>query len=76
MGNADQLPVWFDAPENTTVNQTGVKSLYVVFKRKTLPKESFPNGIIVRVQENGWMSDELVVDSVKTVWANRPGGLL
>lgn len=49
---------------------------YVVFKRKTLPKESFPNGIIVRVQKNGWMSDELMVDWVKTVWANRPGGLL
>lgn len=103
IGNAGQMPVWFDAPENTTVNQTGANSVlvrtagaehqrgtvmlsvtadrrklspYVVFKRKTLPKESFPNGIIVRVQKNGWMSDDLVLDCMKMVWANHPGGLL
>ncbi|XP_077501030.1 uncharacterized protein LOC144111890 [Amblyomma americanum] len=31
---------------------------YVVFKRQTLPKKRFSNGIIVRVQEKGWMSEE------------------
>ncbi|KAL1462130.1 hypothetical protein MTO96_027282 [Rhipicephalus appendiculatus] len=49
---------------------------YGVFKRKTLPKESLPNGMIVRVQEKVWMSHELVVDWMKTVWAIRPGTLL
>lgn len=41
---------------------------YVVFRRKTLLKEKFPQGIIVRVQEKGLMSNE-IVDWVKTVWA-------
>lgn len=103
IGNADQTPVWFDAPENCTVDVKGAKSVsvrttgaerqrctvmlcvtadgrklppYVVFKRKTMPKEKFPQGIVVRVQEKGWMSDELVVDWLKTVWQNRPGALL
>lgn len=49
---------------------------YVIFKRKTMPKETFPKGIIVRVQENGWMTDDLVVDWLNTVWNRRPGGLL
>lgn len=47
-----------------------------VFKRKTLPKEKFPNAIIVCCHEKGWMGDEHVLDWVKTVWANRLGGLL
>lgn len=29
IGNADQTPVWFYAPQNTTVNQTGAKSVLV-----------------------------------------------
>lgn len=103
IGNADQTPVWFDMPENTTVNVRGERSVqvkttgsekqrctvmlaitadgrklppYVVFKRKTMPKDKFPTGIIVRVQEKGWMTDDLVVDWINTVWARRPGGLL
>jgi len=35
---------------------------YVIFKRKTLPKEKFPPGIHVRVQEKGWMDQDLVKD--------------
>lgn len=49
---------------------------YVVFKRKTLPKDNFPPGIIVRVQEKGWMTEELVKDWILCVWCRRPGGLL
>ncbi|KAH7941748.1 hypothetical protein HPB49_016929 [Dermacentor silvarum] len=29
IGNADQTPVWFYAPQNTTVNQSGAKSVLV-----------------------------------------------
>ena len=32
---------------------------YVVFKRKTMPKDKFPSGVIVRVQEQGWFSDSM-----------------
>jgi hypothetical protein len=48
---------------------------YLIFKRKTLPKEKFPPGIHVRVQEKGWMDQDLVKDWVDKVWDRRPGAL-
>ncbi|MCU7901008.1 MAG: hypothetical protein KZQ66_02470, partial [Candidatus Thiodiazotropha sp. (ex Lucinoma aequizonata)] len=48
---------------------------YVIFKRKTLPKVTWPKGVIVRVQDKGWMDDALTKDWIKCVWARRPGGL-
>jgi len=39
---------------------------YVVLKRKTLPKDKFPAGIIVRAQK-GWIDDGLLQDWVHTV---------
>ena len=33
---------------------------YVMFKRKRLPKDKFPAGVIVRAQK-GWMDEGLVV---------------
>uniref|UniRef100_A0A8C4S949 HTH CENPB-type domain-containing protein n=1 Tax=Erpetoichthys calabaricus TaxID=27687 RepID=A0A8C4S949_ERPCA len=50
---------------------------YVIFKRKTLPKnEKFPPGIIVRAQKKGWMDNDLVIDWLKCVWQCWPGSLL
>ncbi|KAH8034404.1 hypothetical protein HPB51_023652 [Rhipicephalus microplus] len=49
---------------------------FIIFKRKTLPKAKFPLGIHVRVQEKGWMTADLTVDWVKTVWGCHPGKLL
>jgi hypothetical protein len=46
---------------------------YVVFKHKTTAKEKFPQVIIVRVQESGWMTEDLVDDWIKSVWFQRPG---
>lgn len=35
----------------------------VVLKRKTLPKNiQFPNGVLVRCHEKGWMDEALVKD--------------
>uniref|UniRef100_A0A8C6PX15 HTH CENPB-type domain-containing protein n=1 Tax=Nothobranchius furzeri TaxID=105023 RepID=A0A8C6PX15_NOTFU len=48
---------------------------YVILKRKTVPKEPMPAGIIVRAQEKGWMESELVVDWLKVVWGTRRGAL-
>lgn len=103
IGNADQTPVFFDMPTNTTVADKGAKSVvvkttgneknritvmlsvladgrklspYVILRRKTLPKEKLPKGLIVRCQEKGWMTNELVMDWVKVVWNRRPGALL
>jgi hypothetical protein len=41
---------------------------YVVFKCKTMAKEKFPQGIIIRVQESDWMIEDLVDDWSKSVW--------
>jgi len=42
----------------------------VIFKRKTLPKEDFPNGV-VRVNEKGWVNQEIMSDWLKMVWNGR-----
>ena len=48
---------------------------YVIFKRKTLPKNgNFPKEVIVRCQEKGWMDQGLVQDWLRTVWS-KAGGL-
>ena len=41
---------------------------YVVFKRKTLPK-NFPKEVVVRCQAKGWMDERLVQDWLRTVWS-------
>ena len=47
---------------------------YVVFKRKTLPKNlNFPKEVDVRCQAKGWM-ETLVQDWLRTVWS-KVGGL-
>ena len=48
----------------------------VIFKRKTMPKVPFPQGIIVRVHQKGWMDETGLADWVSNVWSRRPGGLL
>jgi hypothetical protein len=49
---------------------------YMVFKCKTIAKEKFPQGSIVRVQESGSMTEDLVDDWIKSVWFRRQGSLL
>jgi hypothetical protein len=41
-----------------------------------IAKEKFLQGIIVNVQEGGWMTEDLVEDWIKSVWFQRPGVLL
>lgn len=48
----------------------------LIFKRKTYPKETVPPGIIVQVQEKGWMNEDIMAIWFAKVWARRPGGLL
>lgn len=48
---------------------------YVVFKRKTLPKNlNFPKEVVVRCQAKGWMDEALVQDWLRTVWS-KVGGI-
>ena len=48
-------------------------STYVVLKRKTMPKDKFPAGVIVHVQKR-WIDEGLVQDWVRMVWISRPDG--
>lgn len=48
---------------------------YIIFKRKTLPKVTWPTGIIIHCQDKGWMDDSLTKDWIKTVWAKWPGSM-
>lgn len=43
----------------------------VTFKRKTIPKESFPKGIVVEVNEKGWMNQEIFTKWLDKVWRRR-----
>lgn len=50
---------------------------YIILKRKNMPKnECFPKDVIVRVQEKGWMTADLMTDWIRVVWEQRPGALL
>uniref|UniRef100_A0A672HC27 HTH CENPB-type domain-containing protein n=1 Tax=Salarias fasciatus TaxID=181472 RepID=A0A672HC27_SALFA len=75
MGNTDQTPKSRITVMLTCLADGTKLPLYVVLRRKTIPKEPMPPGIIVRAQEKGWMETELVVDWLKVVWGRRHGGL-
>uniref|UniRef100_A0A3P8P7R4 HTH CENPB-type domain-containing protein n=1 Tax=Astatotilapia calliptera TaxID=8154 RepID=A0A3P8P7R4_ASTCA len=46
----------------------------VIFKRKTLPKEKFPAGIIIKANEKGWMDEEMMKEWLREVYERRLGG--
>lgn len=48
---------------------------YIILNRKTIPKDKFPEDVIVRAQPKGWMTSELMEDWVKVVWNRRPSAL-
>jgi hypothetical protein len=49
---------------------------FVILRRKNLPKEKLPTGIIFKCNKKGWMTEELTVEWLKEVWHRRPGALL
>lgn len=46
----------------------------VIFKRKTVPKEAFPAGVVVKSNQKGWMDEEKMKEWVSEVYVRRPGG--
>ena len=46
----------------------------VIFKRKTMPKDNFPAGVVVHNHPKGWMDESGVKIWIKKVWQARPGG--
>ncbi len=58
-----------------SVLANGTKLLpMVIFKGKRLP-HNLPLGIIVQMQEKGWMDEQIMRLWIKKVWTRRPGGL-
>ena len=56
-----------------TADDGGKLPSFCIFKRKTLRKENFPEGVIVRNREKRWMDKQLAQDCIKTVWRKQPG---
>lgn len=46
----------------------------VIFKRKTLPKENFPAGIVIKANSKGWMDEEKMSEWLREIYVKRPGG--
>jgi hypothetical protein len=44
-----------------------------IFKRKTIPKEKFPKGIIVEANEKGWVNETIMEHWVEKIWKRRKG---
>ena len=43
----------------------------VIFKRKTLPKDKLPKGIVVRVNPKGWMDNPMMIEWLKHCFVKR-----
>ena len=46
----------------------------VIFKRRTLPKEKSPAGLIIKANPKGWMDEEMISDWLREVYVKRPDG--
>ena len=46
----------------------------VIFKRKAMPKETFPSDVVVHVHERGWMDEAGMMIWLVKYCARRPGG--
>jgi hypothetical protein len=46
----------------------------VIFKRKTMPKEKFPKGIVVQVNEKGLMDNQMMKIWIQDCYSKRPHG--
>ncbi|KAK7088131.1 hypothetical protein V1264_022083 [Littorina saxatilis] len=46
----------------------------LIFKRKTMPKEKFPAGIVIKVNVKGWMDETMMHNWLAECFTKRPGG--
>jgi DDE superfamily endonuclease len=42
-----------------------------IFKLKNIPKEKFPHGIYIRVNEKGWVNKQEMLWWIENVWTSR-----
>jgi hypothetical protein len=43
----------------------------IVFKRKTVPKEAFPEDVVIKANEKGWMTAQLMKEWLEECWNQR-----
>lgn len=85
LGNADKTSLFSEMPRAEKqcyavmlrITADGNKLLtYLIFKRKTIAKKELHQGILVRIQENGWMTEEWYMDcGLKVLWFHHPDAL-
>lgn len=49
---------------------------FVIFKCKIMPRKAFPPGVVVRVNEKGYMDEAMMFEWIWVAWNRRPGALL
>ena len=76
---AERVPVSTSGHEKTGFTVVLACSEYgkklkpvVIFKRKTMPKENLPNGVVVHCHKKGWMDREGMAVRGEKVWRPRP----
>ena len=42
-----------------------------IFKLKNIPRENFPEGVIIRVNAKGWCNEEEMIYWINNVWSER-----
>ena len=94
----DETPLTFDLPSNTTIDETGNKTIsirtcgyeksgftvvlacmadgkklppMIIFKLKNVPRLTFPSGVIIRANKQGWMDTEEMLYWTENVWDRR-----
>jgi hypothetical protein len=98
IGNMDETLMSFNLPSNTTVKQSGSKTVsilstshersnftvvlacladgtklppVIIFKLKKIPREEFPEGIVIRANSQGWMNEEEMIWWIENIWTKR-----
>src|SRR5215216_1536089 len=96
--NMDETPMSFNLPSNTTVEQSGSKTVsilstghersnftvvlacladgtklppVIIFKLKKIPREEFPEGVVIRANSQGWMNEEEMIWWIENIWSKR-----
>ena len=78
---ANSVPIMTTGNEKTSCtvvlacSSSGLKlPPMVIFRRKTLPKSKFPDGVLVKANEKGWMDEDLMRAWISEVFIKRPQG--
>ncbi len=43
----------------------------IIFKLKNKPREEFPNGVFIRINEKGWINEEKMIWWINNIWSKR-----